>query len=225
MVNIVTYIWQDFANEVSSTYEFRRSCERFGYALTNVATEKHHVGNAAVLRLLSNQYAQMSGPTVYADGADSFFVQPITVPENSILYSTEKAIWPPTTQMREAWSDHPAQTPWCYLNGGGYCGPAELISEFFTKYVMPRIDSVTDDAHSQGVQAFAYIDAIRDGFPIALDSLCVEFQTIGFTNEGDFRVQGQTIYNQLTGSMPALFHGNGRTPMGWVYETMPPYSV
>jgi hypothetical protein len=73
------------------------------------------------------------------------------------------------------------------------------------------------DANGQWQQALAYLQAKADGFPIELDQYCLEFQTIGFTEPGDFHELPGTLFNNITGSKPAVIHGNGRTPMGWVY--------
>lgn len=220
-MNVVTYIWQDFANEISSTHKFRESVVRFDYDICNVAQEKHHVGNAAVLRLLYEHYKDMTGPVIYADGADTFFLSEVQVPDDKILYSTEKAIWPPSQKMHAAWAafyPDAIPTPWAYLNGGSYCGPAELIAEFFERYIIPNLHSVTDDGQAQGVQAVAMMDAYNEGFPIMLDVFCQQFQTIAFTDPGDFSTHGGILVNNITGSKPALIHGNGRTPMGWIYD-------
>lgn len=221
MVEVVTYIYQDFADDKSSTHEFRRSVKHFGYNLTNCAKKQRHVGNAVVLMEVAAAFKQKTGPAMYADGADTFFVRPIELPTDHILYSTEKAIWPPTDAMLRAWGSEPKETPWAYLNGGGYGGPAELISEFLERYVLPKLDLIIDDGHAQAIQALAYFQASRDGFPIKLDQQCAQFQSIAFAGPDDFELVGSTIKNRITGTTPSLIHGNGREPMGWVYNTMP----
>jgi len=220
---IVTYIYQDFNNEVSSTHLFRRSCAHFGYEVINIAPQRYHVGNAAVLRLLHEQFKQMSGPVVYADGADTFFLREINVPTDYILYSTEKEIWPPTDELKAKWAAFYSDgkpTPWAYLNGGGYCGPAELITEFFERWILPHIDTMRDGAHAQRIQAEGFMNAEKSGFDITIDSLCLEFQSIAFQAEGDFSKHGGLLVNNLTRSKAALIHGNGRTPMGWIYDML-----
>lgn len=218
MVNLVTYIYSDFANDISSTYEFRRSAAEFGYQITNVANKKRHVGNGEVLRLLYAAYKELSGPVIYADGADSFFLRAMVVPHDRILYSTEKAIWPPVEELKDAWEHHPKASHWAYLNGGGYAGPAELITEYFERYGLTKH---LGDANGQWQQAVAYLRAKSDGFPIDLDQDCNEFQTIGFTAPEDFSCKQGILINNWTGTTPALIHGNGRTPMQWVYDLMP----
>lgn len=235
-MKVITYIYQDFTDEKSSTHEFRRSVKHFGYSLTNVAKKPRHVGHANTLTEVAAAFRHASGPTMYADGADTFFVTPIVLPTDHMIYSTEKAVWPPTDAMKRAWESEPKETPWAYLNGGAYGGPAELVSEFLERYVLPKLDLIIDDGHAQAIQALAYFQASRDGFPIKLDQKCEYFQSIAFASPDDFKLirteatreDGTThepinpmIVNTITGTIPSLFHGNGREPMGWVYKTMP----
>lgn len=229
-MKVVTYIHTPFADAISSSHEFIRSCDAFGYEVINVAKENYHVGNGEVLRLLYNTYKDLDEPICYADGADSFFLRPINIPTDRILYSTEKNIWPQTDELAKEWgwyyfdnelikgsfANVPAHN-WPYLNGGGYCGPSKLLAEFFDKYGLDKLGTI-GDAHSQRHQTLAFLRAQEDGFPIELDQLCTEFQTIGFFNQSDFSILPGVLYNNLTGSTPALIHGNGRTDMGWIYQ-------
>ena len=218
---VATYIYQDFADGDSSTYKFRESVARHGLELHNVAPPGgQHVGNGEVLRLLGNLYKSLPAdePVVYADGADSFFLRVPNVPTDSILYSTEKAIWPPKDELREKWDKHydgPAlMSEWLYLNGGGYCGPAGLLAEFFQRYLM----ELPADANGQWQQAEAFFQACVDAMPIFLDTRCEEFQTIGFAGVGDFSTRPGVLINNITNTRPAVIHGNGRTKMDWIYN-------
>ena len=220
-MKIITHIYKDFANEISSTYEFRRSCDHFGYEVINTSTGPK-VNFGEVLRLCYEGFKTLGDEmAMYADGADTFFLRPLdNTPEDRITYMTEKQIWPPTESMRAAWAGQPPPTSmWPYLNGGAYCGPASLIVEYYEKYGLSTTGAI-EDAHSQRLQTEAYMRASKDGFPIELDDRCKFFQTIGFTNDGDFMTEGNLIHNNRTGTYPALFHGNGRTAMGWVYECL-----
>lgn len=222
-MKVVTYIYEDFTNEISSTHEFRRSAAHFGYEVVNVAPERHHVGNARVIELLCEQFGKMTGPAMYADGADTFFVDTLCVHPKKIFYSTEKAIWPPTDEMKMAWEKfypYGIPTPWAYLNGGAYCGPAELIAEFLQNYVLPNLPGLIDDGHAQSAQAFGFIEAKKHGFPVFLDKECHMFQSIAFAEALDFSLNGGQIQNNITKRFPSLIHGNGRTPMGHIYELL-----
>jgi hypothetical protein len=216
---VTTYIYKDFANPDSSTFEFRRSVDALGLELHNVAPKTEHVGNGEVLRLLGEFYGSLPSdtPILYADGADSFIFYEPHIPSNYILYSTEKNVWPPTEELREAWAKYPDLTPWRYLNGGGYAGPAGLLAEFFEIGGLTTLGDIPD-GQAQGAQARAFFKAKEQGFPICLDYECNTFQTIGFMEPTDFEVLNVGIRNTITNTMPAVFHGNGRTPMGWVYN-------
>ena len=131
----------------------------------------------------------------------------MVVPHDRILYSTEKPFgrrWKNLKRM----ADHPKRSHWCYLNGGGYAGPAELIAEFFERY---GLTNQPGDANGQWQQAEAYLRAKSDGFLIDLDQDCNEFQTIGFTDPEDFSCKQGILINNWTGTTLALIHGNGRT--------------
>jgi hypothetical protein len=77
----------------------------------------------------------------------------------------------------------------------------------------------------------AYLKAVAEGFPIKLDFSCKLFQSIAFDHdptrgdyplhltgyEGtDFEIKDGLVVNKLTKSTPAVLHGNGQTPMGWI---------
>lgn len=219
---VVTYIYQDFEDGTSSTYQFRESCKLNGLPLHNVAPGNTHVGNGEVLRLLGRFYASLPPDelVIYSDGADSVFLARPEIHPYHILYSTEQGIWPPreaAPALAVKWDAHPKRSPWCYLNGGGYCGPAGLLAEFFQRYLM----SHPADANGQWQQAEAYFQACLDGFPIELDQQCETFQTIGFSSpDRDFRILPGVIINNYTNTTPAVIHGNGRTSMQWVYDCL-----
>lgn len=210
----VTYIYSPFASAESSTYEFERSCRLHGIDLINAAEIGKHSGHGAAIRKLTEAYRSLDEPVVYADGADSFFLRPIEIPNDRILYSTEKACWEPVPGHLEMYGE--VSHVWAFLNGGGYCGPSQLLYEFFDRYGLNRLPD--DPGPVQYLQAKAYFQAKADGFPIDLDVLCTQFQTIAFSKPGDFSYHGATLYNNLAGSFPALIHGNGRTPMGHIYR-------
>ena len=216
-MTVITYIYRDFADDKSSTYKFRESVERLGLALVNISPSPDFVGHPEVLRLLYEHYKSLPAnePVIYADGADTYFLRIPEIPTDRIVYSTEKAIWPPTEEMREAWADEPRPTPWCFLNGGLYAGPAGMLADFFEKYGLSNIG----ERNAQGAQALAYLACKSNGGPrMVLDCHCKTFQSIAFAEDGDFDIGGGVLTNLITGTTPAVVHGNGRTPMGWVYN-------
>lgn len=220
---ILTYIWCESDNEISSTSEFRRSVAHFGYDLINVHPNgAYFKGHGEVFQQLYHAICNLPPDqmVVYSDGADTFFLREIEPPTDRILYSTEKAYYP-TDGKQDRYTNR--LTPWCYLNGGGWSGPAGMVKEYFERFGLAKLKG---DINGQQAQHNAYFAALDSGFPVDLDQLCNEFQTIAFQADGDFSTyksdqHGAFIINNLTGSTPALFHGNGRTPMGWVYDLLP----
>lgn len=227
-MKVLTYIHNDFEDNRSSSYKFRESCARFGYEVVNICqTPGKHSGNGKLMMWVKEQVATMGDElTMYADGADTFFLRPIdNAPEDRITYMTETAIWPPPQALPylgEAWAAHYPEgtpTPWPYLNGGGYIGPASLIHEFMTRYKVGD-GNCKNDAFGQEKQAMAFLQAHKDGFPIQLDVHCRLFQSIGHTPLDTFDIENGLIFNRYTKTYPALFHGNGRTSMQWVYNAV-----
>lgn len=231
---ILTYIYGDFENEISSTYQFRRSVDHFGYSLINVLKGgKFFASHDQVIKLLTQAVAELPAdmPTMYADGADTFFLRDVNIPTDKILYSTELAYYPTVPGIERY--EPIRRTPWCYLNGGAYCGPAGLLHEWYTRYLLPASGP---DVNGQAAQHDALFAALADGFPIDLDQECREMQSIAFDME--FQENGSSenfgIYtlgfddgyatvfeNKKTKRCPALIHGNGRTPMGHIYKLLP----
>ena len=75
-----------------------------------------------------------------------------------------------------------------------------------------------DGGHAQRIQAEGFMDAQESGFSVFVDVYCHDFQSIAFQSEGDFSKHGGLLVNDRTKTKPALIHGNGRTPMGWIYD-------
>lgn len=230
------------------TKQFLESCKITGFPVENVFTDPVFTGNGRVIQLIyeallrnRNKYDN----AIYADGADSLFVAPFIVPKGIVTYSTEKAIWEPLPALKQAWDEYykPFElgsttcvagftipgtskhsfSSWKYLNGGGYCGPIELLIEFFENFLLPQIHA--SDVNAQSIQAFAFLDAFNEGFPIQLDTECENFQTVGHAHKNDFTIVSNVdekycpvFINNITHSQPALIHGNGRTDMRWLYK-------
>lgn len=226
---VVTSIYSEFWG----TEQFRKSVDHIGFNLVNGWKGKGFTGHGDTLRYMYEAYKDLNNEyeyAIYADGADSYFVDKPAIEQDIILYSTEKAIWPPTEKMKLAWnqywSDKPVPltkstlpSPWKYINGGGYCGPIPLLIEFFERY---KLNKYKGDINGQGEQAEAFFKAKEDGFPIFLDTQCTLFQTTGFTEPDYFGIihsEGDPqIANMITGTKPAVFHGNGRTDLKWIYD-------
>lgn len=228
---VLTYIFSDFENEISSTYKFRESVARCGYDLINVIEGKRYTGHPQIFNEIFNVIRELphNQPVIYADGADTVFLRPMVVPTNHIAYSTEKAYWPPNEAVGGEERYNHKETPWCYINGGGYCGPAGLMTEYYYRFgaLSYGAGKIPASVNAQKMQHDAYFAARAAGFPVLLDQQCVEFQTIAFddqfqeTGESEhFEIIDGKFHNKLTNTYPSNIHGNGRTPMGRIYELL-----
>jgi hypothetical protein len=203
-MRVFTYIYHDFWG----TDNMRRSVNAVGYDIEIVRTNDNI---ADVLRNLYFAYRDSREETIlYADAADSYFLSQVEVPTDRIIYQTEKACFP-HPQLADQF---PSESRWKYLNGGGYCGNRGLIVEFFERYGINDIGNI----NAQAAQQMGYLQAVKDGFPIELDTECKIFQSIAFSEPGEFIIVDGKVNNYLTGTIPGIIHGNGRTEMDWVYK-------
>lgn len=218
---IVTYIY----SHNPRTQQMIDSFKRFGYEVAVIETDTHR-GNGTALRLLGECYQRASTGHIsfmYADAADSFCQRKFFAPYDKVMYQTEKACYP-HTWLAERYPTIPtkyANSPWKYLNGGGYYGSTKLIAEFFSSYGLMNLQP---DANGQHEQAMAYIQAKAEGFPIYLDDGCEVMQSMAFEEEGDFSISAmemtgtKLVRNNITGQIPAVLHFNGLTDMSILKE-------
>lgn len=214
---IITSIYKEFWG----TEKFRKSVDRLGLPLHNAFKGKRFTGNGDVIRNIYEALLELKGKyeyAVYTDGADSILVKPFK-PTNFVLYSTEKAIYPPTKQLQQLWAEYyngvEMYSPWKYLNGGGYCGSITNLITFFERYGLSKLKG---DVNGQDVQTVAYFNAIKDGFDIQLDQTCKIFQTTAFGEVGELVFTENGIKNTITSTYPCILHGNGRTDMKELYK-------
>jgi hypothetical protein len=225
---VITAIYEEFWG----TKNFRASLKQFGLEPYNVFPKGvPHKGNGFIYQYFYNAFLALRGQydtVIYSDGADTFFQRPFQPPTDRIIYSVEKQIWPPEQQfphlraMYNGYYSNPKHKgvmhlPWKFLNGGNWCGPIELLIEWYEKY---GLNKLTGDINGQMEQAEAFIKADANGFPIEFDHFCQYFQTTAFENKGDFDLapDGKLLVNNLTGTIPCVLHGNGRTDMTPIYD-------
>ena len=223
-----------------ATRQMVYSFERFGYevAATNAEFPYGRVFNNLVQ--LYRRAATGHETFVYSDGGDTFCQKPFTVPNDRLIWSTEKQCFP-HPEMAKDYPKTRIKSDWKYLNNGGYGGSLKLMLEFINKY----IGKLPMNANCQLETMQAFIKAKKDGFPIELDYKCRLFQSIAFDptkpdkgeeidrasfsihldNKGnpkytgtDFRIKDGLVINKMTKTTPAILHGNGGTPMQWVYQ-------
>lgn len=212
---VMTYIYGDTVQ----TGKMLKSVVDVGLPYHNAFHRSKFMGNGYALRDFCKALEELKEKykyVIYADGGDTFFTRSFTPPNDRLIYSTEKACYPHpslATQYPEP------KSPWRFLNGGGWCAPIEVALEFFRRY---KLDQHKTDINGQHEIMVAYLQAIKEGFPISLDEECEYFQSIAFEERGDFRVTPNGIQNLITCTYPAIFHGNGRTDMDWIYNLYPP---
>lgn len=223
---IITNIYKPF----DGTKRMIESFEKHGF---EVAVNTIPTGDGAIMRGLYECYKRaVTGHEtfIYSDAADTFCQRPFEVPTDKLIWSTEKACYPDPSLSVKYNHHHKLKSPWRYLNNGIYGGSLALVIEFFERYGLNKLH---DGANGQHEAMLAYLQAKEDGFPIELDLKCDLFQSIAFDHdpkihghplhlngyEGtDFDIDNGLVHNRITKTTPAVLHGNGQTPMGWIYE-------
>lgn len=179
-----------------------------GYEIASI--KDPFVGNGQALRDLYACYQRaITGHEyfIYTDGADTYCQRKVEPPKDHILFSTEKNCFPIVELAKEY---NPVKSPWKYLNGGGYGGPLKLIIEFFDRYGLCKHPSSVTGQHELAV---AYLQAVKDGFPIKLDTKCSTFQTMAFADPSEFAVENKLLKNLVMKTTPAILHFNVCTEM------------
>lgn len=203
---VISYIYKDFYG----TEAFKKSVEKLGYELAIVRTTDNP---AEVINKLYECYKRAATgheTFIYADAADSIFQSVPVIPNDKIIYQTEKSCFP-FPDKAPLFTD---KSRWKYLNGGGYCGSLKLIVEFFETYGLWNIGG----KNPQWAQQEAYLEAKEDGFPIELDTKCKIFQSIAFAEKDEFEIKKGLLKNKITKTTPSIIHGNGRTDMSHLYK-------
>lgn len=232
---VLTYIHTEF----EGTEQFRKSCERVGFPIYNAwKKEKYNDTTGSIVRMLYDGLLFLQNKfdkVIYADGADTIFLKRFDVPDY-LLISVEKACFPDAA-LAEKYPFCP--TPWKYVNAGNWCGPIKSAIAFFERNGLHMYDGKHINGQREWHHAYlGEIDAISPGklihlYDTYLDTECKYMQSIAFEDPGEFEIiiprnkmevwprvtNGDPIVkNNLTGTFPAIFHGNGRTPMSWLYE-------
>jgi hypothetical protein len=144
---------------------------------------------------------------LYTDAWDTVALRPDVQVPDGILISAERACYP---HPEKAKLYPPHDSPWKYVNGGGWCGE---ISEFIRMYESkPPTDELNDQVW--------LTDRFLAGWG-KLDYECEVFQTLAFNGKHDLGTLGGQFTNHLRGTFPAFIHGNGHTPMTEIYKLLP----
>jgi hypothetical protein len=144
---------------------------------------------------------------LYTDAWDTVALRPDVQVPDGILISAERACYP---HPEKAKLYPPHDSPWKYVNGGGWCGE---IAEFVRMYESkPPTDELNDQVW--------LTDRFLAGWG-KLDYECEVFQTLAFNGKHDLGTLGGQFTNHLRGTFPFFIHGNGHTPMTEIYKLLP----
>lgn len=184
-----------------------KSLEKFGYDYHII--EHNWYGFLSKLHE-TYKYLKTSNHThfLYTDAWDTVALGPELKIPDGLLFSAERACYP----HPEKASLYPeVSSPWKYVNGGGFCGE---VAAFIKLYELHKPESELND------QVWL-TDMYLKGYDwIKLDTNCEIFQTVAFCPESDFEVEEGRIKNTVTGTKPLFFHGNGHTPINWIYDLL-----
>jgi hypothetical protein len=201
--------------------QFKRSLDHFGWDYHLILHE--YTGFNSKIVAFYNYLKDHPEIThfIYADSYDSFALSTQKEVEDKftnwdgLTYSVEKACWP-----YEDWAIEYPESPYPhkYVNGGGFMGS---VASFIKMYESNPI--MTSEAINDQVWA-ADIYLRRNDGSLRLDRECNIFQTIGHSGDGDFAILNfdnqKRILNTFTMTCPCIIHGNGHTPMDWIYDLL-----
>jgi hypothetical protein len=198
----------------SKCYQLERSLKLHGYDYHII--EHTWDGFLGKLHHTYQYLKALKGYThfLYTDAWDTVAMRPdVQVPEDYFLISAERACYP----YPKLASRYPhVNSPFKYVNGGGWCGPVELFLKLYES------KPPTNELNDQVWLTERYL-ALQDENWIALDTICWVFQTLGFCPDTDF-ITGPNLphfHNTITNSYPAFIHANGHTPHDWVINLLP----
>lgn len=177
---------------------------------------------AAYLETIKDEYTHF----MFLDGTDTFVLGNQKEIEErylefwnpkAIIMSCEKACWP-KAELSEQYP--PCETEWKHLNSGSYIAPIDVWLKMW--YENKTKDSYYDD------QLWYHERFLSDKYPFILDNYCLIFQSIAHDQKDNtgrkwhsFRTREGRVHNFKTNTHPVAIHGNGKTPMEWVYELIP----
>lgn len=211
------------------------SCRRNGFPLTVLGAGRSWKGYGTKLRLVREYLrgVRAGALVVFVDAYDSLFlpshdrlVERFLAFDRPLVFSAEKGCWPDGARAaryprsRTALSHRrsrplgaaaprpapPSQTPFRYLNSGGYMGHAGALLE--------ALDDLSPGEGDDDQRLFTdYF--LKHPDRVGLDHEATIFQTLYEVEPADFdwsRNGSLRLRSRLTGSEPCVLHGNGP---GW----------
>ena len=131
-----------------------------------------------------------------------------------LLFNAEKGCYP---DPEKAALYPRANSEWRYVNGGCAFVYVPLFIQMFEENPIAEIDN--DQRNLTDI-------FLSNKYNFVLDYKCRLFQSIAFRTTGEFGLyswdnKNYAFENYIFGTKPIIIHGNGRTPMDWVYKILP----
>ncbi|MFH1952568.1 MAG: glycosyltransferase domain-containing protein [Pseudomonadota bacterium] len=196
-------------------HAMKSSAEKHGYHL-KIFNGKWHGLRSKITTLYTASKTEDCDLLMLVDAFDTIFMAgPGKVMdlyekhEGKALFSAEKACWPPHPVVNGRYI-HTVDTPWRYLNSGGFIGPRKLFTDLLDK-AWDEWNNKYD--HGLGDQYFYHCLYLDNQNTIALDTGCEIFQSMAHHSLDGWIKGPDFIENPETGTMPVVLHFNGMTPM------------
>ena len=126
-----------------------------------------------------------------------------------LVFNAEAMLYPDEGRDQQRTQFDQTPSKWRYLNSGCYIGYVWAVKAMmdFTKAHMP--DDETPHYLDQQIAQDFYLAQLGQTSPrIALDTQCRLFATL-YQSTSDYQLKGKAIFNQVTGTYPAIVHANG----------------
>lgn len=181
----------------------KKSLEKFNYDHHCIV---HPFSFGHQLKVIKEWVNGYSGVVLYTDAFDTiaFGTQEEVLSKftGKMFISCEKACYPYPNRAK----DYPeSQTPWKYVNGGGWIAESDYLKHLFKTHNPGDHD-----------QVWLMETFLKNQSEIKLDNNCEIFQTIAFSLQDEWQKKEDRWLNVGTQTFPVFFHGNGRTEMNWL---------
>jgi hypothetical protein len=206
-LNIITVV-TDLAHP--GYRRFLTSCEVFGIQpITWLWPRKFDRGCVAKAMCLKENIGTLEGLALYTDSYDAILAgssaelleryYQLASPTHPVIFAAEKNCYP-SPYLRPYYAT--SESPWRYLNAGGFIGPVEYLQRMLTA----NLDFWLNDQ-------FEFSKLYLEGQSgIGLDTTCQLFQTLAYSLE-DVHYTEDGPQNSITNSNPLVMHANGRESM------------
>jgi hypothetical protein len=126
-----------------------------------------------------------------------------------LVFNAEAMLYPDEDRKQERAQFDQDPSKWRYLNSGCYIGYVWAVKAMldFTQAHMPP-DETPHYLDQQIAQDFYLTQMGRNKPRIALDTQCRLFATL-YQSTSDYQLKGKSVFNQITGTYPAILHANG----------------